>query len=270
MKKEETGLEKGNAFAMSEGKATKQFVDMLLDGLDRMIEEAKPAVDVNDRIAQLLEENRYVFDGKFIAFDGAVDEQAYRDSATRTVFLLKEVNNPDMQEDWKDFMKDVRDETSKENPYKTWPNVCMWMETLFNGDTTYEECIALWADTQNKPLQQYLRQIAVVNLKKTAGGGSSSYKELLDAVEKYGHVIYQELELLRPRLVVCGGTFELARKMMDVREECVKTLPCGAEYFMDSGVMYLQFVHPMWFSVNRKILYAYAREVFRDVRKVLD
>ncbi len=57
--------------------------------------------------------------------------------------------------------------------------------------------------------------------------------------------------------------------MLDVKDEEIMTFPSGAQYFIRNDVLYLQFVHPMWFSVNRNILFAYAKIVFEDVRSLL-
>lgn len=44
---------------------------------------------INERIAELLENNRYLYEGRPIAFDGVVDEQRYLASEIKTLFYLK-------------------------------------------------------------------------------------------------------------------------------------------------------------------------------------
>ena len=189
----------------------------------------------------------------------------------KTIFLLKEVNDPRMSKDWTDFMEDTKKQASKESVYKTWPNVCLWIETLRNPNVDYKDCVDEYGNFATKKLQRNLLEVGIVNIKKTAGGGSSSHKEILAAATTYGHIIVQEIEnYIMPNLVICGGTFDYAKVMYNVKKEDVSILPSGAQYFERNDTLYLQFVHPMWFNVNRKILFAYAKAVFADVRWVLN
>lgn len=222
--------------------------------------------NINQKVAALLENNREAFGGKPIAFDGVVDEDTYLNSDIKTLFLLKEVNDPEMNNDWISFMDDIKLQVNKESMYKTWPNVCLWIEALHNPNVEYTYCVDENGNFATKKLQRNLLEVAVVNIKKTAGGGSSNYDEILDAANRYGNVIREEIEnCISPQLVICGGTFDYAKIMFNVKDSEVCTFPSGAEYFTKNGILYLQFVHPMWFSVNRKILFAYAKDVFADV-----
>ena len=224
---------------------------------------------INQAIAHLLEENRMYFGGQPIAFDGVVDETMYESAEIKTLFLLKEVNDPGMQRDWTDFMEYTRQQANEETMYKTWPNICLWLEVLKNSETTYSDCVDVYGNFLTKKLQRNLLETAIVNVKKTAGGGSSNYEEILFASKTYGHVTKQEIELIHPQLVICGGTFDFAKMIYGVQREDIKSFSSGAQFFVQDNTIFLQFVHPMWFSVNRNILFAYAKEVFKDVRKEL-
>ena len=227
--------------------------------------------NINRVVAELLETNRQFFDGKPIAFDGVVDEETFKKTNVKTLFLLKEVNDPGMSKDWIDFMEDTKHQASTDSMYKTWPNVCLWIEALRNPEVDYVDCIDEYGNFATKKLQRNLLEVAIVNIKKTAGGGSSNYDEILDAAKRYGHIIREEIEeCIMPNLVICGGTFDYAKEMYGVKNDELHTLPSGAQYFSKNNIIYLQFVHPMWFSVNRNILFAYAKTVFTDVRKLFN
>lgn len=73
------------------------------------------------KIVNLFENNRECFGGKPIAFDGVVDEKSFKKSEIKTLFLLKEVNYPDMNEDWRTFMEGTKNQASADSIYKTWP-----------------------------------------------------------------------------------------------------------------------------------------------------
>lgn len=122
--------------------------------------------NINDKIKQLLEDNRKYFEGEPIVFDGVIDEEEFRKSKLKTVFLLKEVNNLEMQEDWVDFTDDVKKETEKNTLYSTWPNICLWMKVLNDSNAQYIDTLDEHGDFATKKLQKNLLQIAVVNIKK--------------------------------------------------------------------------------------------------------
>ena len=221
---------------------------------------------INESIRQLLEENRELFDGKPIAYDGVVDEEAWNKAPVRTAFLLKEVNDEKMAKDW-DFIGWLAEDAK--NPakklYFTWQNVSLWMEALYTG-CSFGQCMNERQEPDWKRLRKNILSIGVINLKKTAGGGSSNWQEIQAAAERNAVLLKAQMEIMDAQLVICGGTFAFAKQVFGADK--VQTLPCGAGCFVKDGRIYLEFVHPSWYSVNRNILYAYAREVFADAKKI--
>ena len=130
--------------------------------------------------------------------------------------------------------------------YKTWPNVCLWTEVFKNPETSYCDCVDQFGNFDTKKLQRNIRDVAIVNIKKTAGGGSSNYDEILRAAEKYGEITLKEIDLIAPNIVICGGTYDIAKQMCNVKADELCILPCGAEYFVRNGAVFLQFVHPFF------------------------
>lgn len=222
---------------------------------------------INENIRQLLEENRGLLDGKPVAYDGVADEETWKNAPVRTAFLLKEVNDKNMAQDW-DFIgwlaEDAKDASKK--LYFTWQNVSLWMEALQTG-CSYAQCMNERQEPDWQRLRKNVLSIGVINLKKTAGGGSSDWQEILTAAERNAALLKAQMEIMDAQLVICGGTFEFAKHVFGANK--VQTLPCGAHCFVQNGRLYLEFVHPSWYSVNRNILYAYAREVFADAKEIL-
>ena len=223
---------------------------------------------INERIKELYESNRHLFEGKPIAFDGIVNEEIYLSSKTKVTFLLKEINDPNMKSDWTDYMdwlnKGAPDQKTG-NLYKTWPNVCLWIELLKNPTCSYKDCLNSNLSFDESSLKNNLKNIAIVNLKKTGGGGSSNWEELREATLKCKDFIVSELKEIPSDIVICGGTFDFAKMLFPLESKNQHILPSGATYFLVDNTVYLDFVHPMWYSVNRNILFAYAKEVFNDL-----
>ena len=224
---------------------------------------------INKRIAALYEENRHLFEGKPVAFDGVVNEEEFLNAKIRTTFLLKEVNYPDMTDDWTDYLDSLDrgapvSETNN-SLYKTWHNVCLWIELLNNPECSFADCLTSDGRYDEKRLRKNLKQTSIVNLKKTGGGGSSNWNEIKAATEKCAEFITGELNTIPSNLVICGGTYEFAKILFPKEIKNEKMLPSGAWYFVADNKIYLNFPHPMWYSVNRNILFAYAKEVFKDL-----
>ena len=222
--------------------------------------------NVNEKIKELIRKAKSEFyQGAPVVFDGIVDEDSFSNVSIKTVFLLKEVNYEERDTDW-DFISDflVGQAYGTDNLYKTWPNVCLWVELIYNENITYNEC-------DIDKLRANLGKTAIVNIKKTPGKGGSDYNEILKyATSAYNaKLIIDEIDIISPNLVICGGTFDFAKKIWKIEDSDVCILPTGARYFLKNNLIFLEFVHPMWYNVNRKILFAYAKEVFLDVKHII-
>ena len=239
---------------------------------------------INKKVHNLFEEYRDVFNGSPVSFDGIVDEETYLSSKIRTAFLLKDINGEEtvivdgkkttrqMTSDWEymDWLYNQATDLSKPL-YKTWPNACLWIEALFNPNVTYQDCMDQYGYFDSAKLRGNLRKISVINIKKTPGAGSSVYSQIeaFATDERNKELLHKEISLVAPQLVICGGTFHFAKMIFDVMPDEIKCLPSGTEYFIKDGIAYLDFVHPMWFNVDRKILFAYAKDVFHDIKILL-
>ena len=239
---------------------------------------------INKKVHNLFEEYRDVFNGSPVSFDGIVDEETYLSSEIRTAFLLKDINGEEtvivdgkkttrqMTSDWEYMDWMYGQATILSQPlYKTWPNACLWIEALFNPDATYQSCLDQYGYFDAAKLRGNLRKVSIINIKKTPGAGSSVYSEIEEAATNKRNVelIHREIATVAPRLVICGGTFHFAKMIFNVEPHEIIILSTGTEYFVRDNCVYLDFVHPMWFNVDRKILFAYAKEVFRDVKRIL-
>ena len=238
---------------------------------------------INQKVHKLLEDNRYLFGGMPISFDGVVDEESYLASRVRTAFLLKDINGIEIKEengikvekmmdtDW-EYMNDLRKDILNPNKslYKTWPNACLWLELLKNPNTTYASCITENEEFDQSRLRYNMLAVSIINLKKTPGRGSSNHDEILNAIDYGAQMIKEEIDIVDPQLIICGGTFHYAVRLFNVSKDEQKMLPSGAHYFVVDKRVYVEFVHPIWYSVNRRILFSYAKSVLPEIMKVVD
>ncbi len=236
---------------------------------------------LKEKIHELIESKRdEVFGSYPIAFDGVVDEARYQN----LVFLLKEINGEEitykngekvvkrMSSDWVTYTDWLFSQATPNNGrmYKTWHNACLWIESFFDSECSYMGCMDEYRRFDSR-LRENLAKVAIVNIKKTPGGGGSDYSEIQNYAQmpQNAELIREEIDILEPQLVICGGTFDFAKIIWNIKDDSVDYLPTGTAYFVLDNRMFLDFIHPMWFNVNRNILFSYAKEVFAEAKKIL-
>lgn len=118
--------------------------------------------------------------------DGIVCEKLYEG----IMFMLKDVNNA-KPDDTNDMRVDVQTSMSGG---KTWFDVASWTSGLLDG--VFIESIT--HDIQH----QQLKRVAIMNLKKEAGGPKANYAEIKEHSRKWRENILEEIRICNPKLVV--------------------------------------------------------------------
>ena len=135
--------------------------------------------------------------------DGIVDAETWFNSDVRPLFVLKEAydSSDNISEEWDEVdwvRKAKHDKISGTN--KTWQTLCAWahdiVEAPYQGHYTGE---LYWDDT-------ILKRIAVINIKKYGGQQKSNYKDLERHAKEYAELIYRQIELIHPTVIICGYT----------------------------------------------------------------
>ncbi|MEO1927434.1 MAG: hypothetical protein ABGX26_01940 [Nautiliaceae bacterium] len=140
--------------------------------------------------------------------DGIVDKDKYQD----VVWILKDTN--DYSKPINELIKRVVEENNKKSGlWKgiTWHNVGRATAKLLNPNITFSE-----AEKQRK---KSLLNIAVLNLKKIKAKSKVSNKTMRNFVEGYEEFIIKELELLKPKIVVLGGTFYFVKDILKLKNK---------------------------------------------------
>ena len=220
-----------------------------------------------------------------ICYDGIVEEAVFESLPKKVAFLLKETNGNDPSgvrsgelSDW-DYRAWLQEkqavgmERSGEKLYRTFYSLCMWIDVFY--DTTAEKAVSFedyCADQRSAPenLRKNLAKTAIVNLKKTWGGGSTKWKDLYSYLQNdiAKEVIQKQLDIIDSDIVICGGreVFDFARQIFGTQE---KTLSMNGgktiSYFKSNGKIFLDFYHPAC-RKSREFLYDFSAEVFRTLK----
>lgn len=122
--------------------------------------------------------------------DGIVAPEYYE--TPHILFVLRDMNCQSEN----DLRADLRKDGSG---WKTWNNIGRWTKALLDGDKEYPR------DMSKMSRVKQLKRVAVMNLKKEGGISRTAGNELLEAVQAQHEMIYEELCLCNPSIIICCG-----------------------------------------------------------------
>lgn len=165
-------------------------------------------------IIKLPDRNRWMVDGKdknYVA-DGIIDEMEWRKVSPRILFVMKEPNDPDNFDDC-DLRKILRDGAlgglSGEKRFElntTWPLVARWARGILDGFLPWM-APGIQEDFLNHEVRApWLRKIAVINLKKSGGSGTTEKGSLRERTNKYRKALRAQIREIDPDIIICAGT----------------------------------------------------------------
>jgi len=139
----------------------------------------------------------------FFIPDGIVDCRIWNSLAPgkRVLFVLKEAYEDNHEKSgWA-----LNDELREYGPWSTiWNRVAEWSFGIQNSDIN---TIAPYSSFSWETANEYLRRIAIMNIKKSGGMHSSIYEEISAYAITDAEEIIREIELIDPDIIICGATF---------------------------------------------------------------
>ena len=125
--------------------------------------------------------------------DGIVDYQRWAalPSGRHILVLLKETNG--LTSNPADFLRSGGSKTY----WRTWNNVARWTNLMLNGN--------YWQKVSKAQLDDMVRNIAAVNLKKYAGGARANRKEVIAAASEDIDLLKRQISLYEPDIILTGG-----------------------------------------------------------------
>jgi hypothetical protein len=144
-------------------------------------------------------------------FDGAVDPARFECAPKRIVWLLREVNDPAGNlTDIRGNLRRFADKRYISPPWKpTFGPVARVSYGLLNPTDPWER----WCDNVEE-FSTALGQIAVVNVKKIAGGAIAKWAELKAAFKAHEPELRAQLDALSPQIVIGGNVMSLCRNWL--------------------------------------------------------
>lgn len=139
--------------------------------------------------------------------DGPIDEGIWSDrtSGKHIMFLLKEAYGDSTGWSLNEWLNETGPSTN------IWYRVVEWTYGISNTTATeiakYSPSEISFEVPKSCP-NEWLGQIAVMNIKKSGGKSSSDYDEILAYAKADEAELIREIEIIDPDIIVCGGTIE--------------------------------------------------------------
>lgn len=190
--------------------------------------------------------------------DGIVSEADWSSAPTKVLYLLKEVNGADEEWDERDYLANYNlNPTYIHSHSPSIDTLAKWQFGISDRGASS------WADIekqlQDKAMQSaLLKQICLVNIKKTAGGSVVDWAQFdaYFAAEENRTFLKCQLDLYNPHIVICGGTAWHLCQIKGWNYNSWQQTFRGVRYYKDAGVTYIDFCHPNNRGPKNMIYYA--------------
>jgi len=207
---------------------------------------------INEILRQ--EYDRFFNGAGHYVYGGVFNEHEYCEQKIKLLFILKEVIDENKDERWS-----LVDLVSKQIEDQKFLTIFKRMGELSFGHNQgfppYHSAVANMFHNAN--ITEGLEKLAVINLKKTGGGNISELSEIREHALENRELIHKEIEIINPDLMVCGGNFDIVCELLDIPFTVSNS---GARIAKYKGKLLLDFLHPGYYMLSPKIMYAYFKE----------
>jgi hypothetical protein len=126
--------------------------------------------------------------------DGLFDEKEWNLQSLKILYVLKEANWENGNEDLCEYLLSEKSPTY----WKTWNNIARWTQAIRTGGA-YP-----WTVTK-KDKTNCLKTIAALNIKKVGGGPRASSETIRQYGKSDAGFINRQIELYQPDVIICCG-----------------------------------------------------------------
>ncbi|HLW07034.1 MAG TPA: hypothetical protein VKY45_05675 [Marinilabiliaceae bacterium] len=178
---------------------TKQFEEIIEDHLKRF--EQQVELPFNEDL------NRNM---TFIR-DGILDVEKYMAAPVKILWVLKEANSPDdsIGNDMRPCLTSLHSDDDTNSIAAKWGHT--WNSVAYTTYGIFEKMN--WVNLPDikgdaKEVLKHMPKIAHVNVKKFAGESKAKDKEMKMFFDQYKALIYEQIEIINPDVIIFGSTFK--------------------------------------------------------------
>jgi len=189
--------------------------------------------ELDDKISNLKDiENRST-----PILDGIVDINKYVTQDYKIMWILKEVNSVDDNDEWdlRDLITKLKQEYGILNGWAGTFNPIVYSTYGIVNNKFWNEIPNTDADPE---IIDVLKQIAYVNIKKIPGGAVVNHTNLLNSYNIQKDILKSQIDLFEPNIIICGGTFSYIKNDLILNEfEQIDHFPRNIYYSRDKLII---------------------------------
>ncbi|MFA9218355.1 MAG: hypothetical protein ACEQSK_14805 [Sphingomonadaceae bacterium] len=193
--------------------------------------------------------------------DGILSPEQWNSAPLKVLVVLKETNRPQPAHP---VSRSVVEEISRalNNPNSRWwrKNVLRRVGRWAFGLTTYAGEVPSYRLARIFG-NQALPSIAYMNMKKSSGGANTNQNSFAAHVKEYAPYIRRQIELIKPDVVVLGGTFQAVKHHVFPELERV-----GERAHCFNGVLFINAFHPAQRTISAEELYRQVVDSFHKYK----
>ncbi len=199
---------------------------------------------------------------------GLVNESLYTKSRTRVLWLLKDPNDPEPEAGkiWEQW--DLPGQLLFNITQKRWGGRTMWkvIGALTYGmqQNRFPPYRTSYDNEEN--ICDGLRMIGVTNLKKTGGGSTSKNEEIHAAANDDIELWSEEIRIMAPHLVVCGGTYHFINQPLGIIDRLLQVGRWYAIYDFNGHECVLLDMHHPAYRVSGVLHYSFFKDCVLELR----
>jgi len=159
-------------------------------------------MNIRNQEDELFKSWKKEYPDQMFVIDGAPCPEVYKKSSEKCLIILKDVNI-----DPKDVIKpefDLRGQLENE-PHPWWRTIANWCTAISNVHAGVSN---KWSNLEKSDIRESLKPFAIMQLKKTTGGGSVSAEKINEHEKRDAEFIRKQIDIYEPKVIICCGVGE--------------------------------------------------------------
>ena len=205
----------------------------------------------------------------FFVTDGIVNEDTWNQAPLKVMYFLKEVNGADTEWDERDYLLNYNSKEEYRKTHSPTINTLLrWQYGITCGKEHNWQSVEKAMQDENLQLD-LLSQIALVNIKKTAGGGTVNWNNFDKYIKipKNINFLREQLALYSPDVIICGKTAWYMSILKGWKDFDWKETQRGIRYIKENETVYIDFVHPE-VRAPKNIIYYALIDTFKELNLI--
>lgn len=176
-----------------------------------------------------------------LVLDGIVNVDLYNSSKYKILWILKEPYG-DGNMDYSTFIEeDFKFKAKFPSAPKMWERIIYTNYGILNDFPKWDDMDWLH---ESATVFNSIKCCALINLKKIPGGTISNYYEIQKCYTRAKQIIREQISLIRPDIIICGGTFKLIREDFEIYHPLISNNDFG---HLSGDQLFINAYHPSYF-----------------------